>query len=270
MACTPRHPPARLPHRSRDRAGRPRRRPSRARGCRRRARAERRPAPPPSAGSISTRACVRDELPRVDAPPERVEPPAPEERRTPPAAHLAVEEDGQPELVSDPGGERARGRDFARSIAVGRERDERDDVGCADPRVHAEVLAEVDALDGRRDAGEERVEQRRPPRPTSVNTERCGRRPSARRGARRSSRTRRRSRRSTAGLAPLRDVGHGLEHDPYPTKPCPTRSREARADRGWRTFVRLLGFLRPYRASLAVSSVLAIASRRSRASSCPS
>ena len=30
---------------------------------------------------------------------------------------------------------------------------------------------------------------------------------------------------------------------------------------GWRTFVRLLGFLRPYRASLAVSSVLAIASQ---------
>jgi ATP-binding cassette subfamily B protein len=31
--------------------------------------------------------------------------------------------------------------------------------------------------------------------------------------------------------------------------------------RGWTTFVRLLGFLRPYRASLAVSSVLAIASQ---------
>ena len=29
----------------------------------------------------------------------------------------------------------------------------------------------------------------------------------------------------------------------------------------WRTFVRLLGFLRPYRASLIVSSILAIASQ---------
>ena len=33
------------------------------------------------------------------------------------------------------------------------------------------------------------------------------------------------------------------------------------ADSGWRTFVRLLGFLRPYRASLAVSSALAILSQ---------
>ena len=33
------------------------------------------------------------------------------------------------------------------------------------------------------------------------------------------------------------------------------------AESGWRTFVRLLGFLRPYRASLAVSSVLAILSQ---------
>jgi hypothetical protein len=33
------------------------------------------------------------------------------------------------------------------------------------------------------------------------------------------------------------------------------------ARNGWRTFVRLLGFLRPYRASLIVSTVLAIAAQ---------
>ena len=30
-----------------------------------------------------------------------------------------------------------------------------------------------------------------------------------------------------AGVPGLRDVGHGLEHDPYPTKPCPTTSQGA-------------------------------------------
>ena len=30
-----------------------------------------------------------------------------------------------------------------------------------------------------------------------------------------------------AGVAGLGDVGHGLEHDPYPTKPCPTTNQGA-------------------------------------------
>jgi ABC-type multidrug transport system fused ATPase/permease subunit len=41
----------------------------------------------------------------------------------------------------------------------------------------------------------------------------------------------------------------------------PDEEPRSTADSGWRTFVRLLGFLRPYRASLTVSSVLAILSQ---------
>jgi ATP-binding cassette subfamily B protein len=41
----------------------------------------------------------------------------------------------------------------------------------------------------------------------------------------------------------------------------PDEEPRSTADSGWRTFVRLLGFLRPYRASLAVSSALAILSQ---------
>jgi ATP-binding cassette subfamily B protein len=41
----------------------------------------------------------------------------------------------------------------------------------------------------------------------------------------------------------------------------PDEEPRSTADSGWRTFVRLLGFLRPYRASLAVSSTLAILSQ---------
>jgi len=41
----------------------------------------------------------------------------------------------------------------------------------------------------------------------------------------------------------------------------PDEDPRSRPHKGWRTFVRLLGFLRPYRASLIVSSVLAIGSQ---------
>jgi ABC-type multidrug transport system fused ATPase/permease subunit len=41
----------------------------------------------------------------------------------------------------------------------------------------------------------------------------------------------------------------------------PDEEPRSTADSGWRTFVRLLGFLSPYRASLIVSSALAILSQ---------
>ena len=41
----------------------------------------------------------------------------------------------------------------------------------------------------------------------------------------------------------------------------PEEDPRSRPHKGWRTFLRLLGFLRPYRASLIVSSLLAIGSQ---------
>jgi ATP-binding cassette, subfamily B, bacterial len=69
--------------------------------------------------------------------------------------------------------------------------------------------------------------------------------------------------RDRVGIAPLGDVRHGLQHDPYPTRALTGEEDDTirqGAGRG-RTFARLLAFLRPYRASLVVSSLLAIGSQ---------
>src|SRR5262245_49301979 len=58
--------------------------------------------------------------------------------------------------------------------------------------------------------------------------------------------------RSPAAFARTRSV---------PYEAVPDDEPRSTADSGWRTFVRLLGFLRPYRASLLVSSTLAILSQ---------
>src|SRR5262249_38759344 len=82
----------------------------------------------------------------------------------------------------------------------------------------------------------------------------------ARRADARRPRTRRRSQRWPRGRAPRRRWARPRARSvPYEAVPVdePRRTQPTRA----RTFVRLLGFLRPYRASLAVSSVLAIASQ---------
>ena len=93
------------------------------------------------------------------------------------------------------------------------------------------MLAEVDQLDGDRDAGEEAVDQggvvpdEGEDRPVvirvRVDVEQL-----------RTGRERTANRRDDVRAPALGDVGHGLEHDPYPTKPCPAASLEAPHETG--------------------------------------
>ena len=86
------------------------------------------------------RPVVGYQLARLDASAQLLEPAAPEERGTPPAADLRVVEDRETELGADSVRERARRRD--RSLHVlGREGDERDDIGNPDARMDTDVLA---------------------------------------------------------------------------------------------------------------------------------
>ncbi len=126
-------------------------------------------------------------------------------------------EDGQAELRADATRERPRRRDRPRHV-VRHERDERDDVGDADARVDTRVLAQVDQLDRSGDPGEQRLDDR-----LVVRRERehravvIGVRVDVQeRDA--ASRRRRRSPRNDGRIPALGDVGHSLEHDPYPTK----------------------------------------------------
>jgi len=68
------------------------------------------------------------------------------------------------------------------------------------------------------------------------------------------------NRSDNARIAPLGDVGHGLEHDPYPTA-VPADPLPSRPPTDLRTFVRLVGFLKPYRRSVVVSTLLAVGSQ---------
>ncbi len=163
------------------------------------------------------RPLVGDELAVVDACAELVEPPTPEVGGSPAPTDLAVQEDRKPELVSDTSSEVTRGRDRSRHL-VGAKRHERHDIGGPHAWVHAGVLPEVDALGRYRDAREQRIDERRivtdqgEHRPVVIDVrvdveeldalrERIG------------------DRRDDIWPSPFRDVGHGLEHDPYPTKP---------------------------------------------------
>ena len=92
--------------------------------------------------------------------------------------------------------------------------------------MNPDVLAQVDALDGDADPGEKRFDQ-----PVLVADERVDRPVVIGVGVdveqRGVSLERLTDGADDAGVPGLRDVGHGLEHDPYPTKPCPTASHEA-------------------------------------------
>ena len=98
------------------------------------------------------------------------------------------------------------------------ERDERDDVGDSDARMYSDVLAEVDELDGERmPASSDSTSPSSAP--TSVNTERWWS-PSEWMSSSVASRSNASPiAATTSGVPRLGDVGHGLEHDPYPTKP---------------------------------------------------
>ena len=149
---------------------------------------------------------------------------------------------------------------FARSIDSGASGHDRDDIDGSDPRVDTDVLAEIDALDGSRDARQERLDAGRAPRReredrTVVVGIRVGveKHRALGEGARRSPRRPRLSALPTRWARPrARSVPYEAVSDEEP---------RSTPDSGSRTFVRLLGFLRPYRASLAVSSLLAILSQ---------
>ena len=112
---------------------------------------------------------VRRELARIDPPLQLAGPAAAEERRPAARPDLAVEEHRQPELLADPPRELERGG--TRTLHVlGPDRHDRDDVGGADPRMHALVVAKIDPLRARR-RSPRRARRRAPARsPTSVNT----------------------------------------------------------------------------------------------------
>ena len=112
----------------------------------------------PGSGIESRRAVVGDKLAGSDPLLQHVGSATPEEHRPPAAADVAVEKDGKPEIVADPSCELVGHRRGAWCV-LGLQRDDRYDIGCADARVDALVLAEVDPLGGGRDAGEEGFEQ---------------------------------------------------------------------------------------------------------------
>ena len=171
------------------------------------------------------RAGIRDELRRVDSPRELLQAATAEEDRPSTVRRVAVEKHRQPKLVADSSGEHVRSRDSPPEVRR-LERDERHDVRDTDTRVSPDVLAQVDALDGDADPGEERFDQ-----PVLVPDERVDGPVMVGVGVdveqRGVSLERLTDGADDAGVAALGDVGHGLEHDPYPTKPCPTTSHEA-------------------------------------------
>ena len=166
-------------------------------------------------GSTSWRAEVRRHLARGDPSHERVETAAAKCDRPRPVPDLAVEQDGYAELVSGPLGDFERGSACLRKV-LARERDERDDIGRADPRVHALVAAQIDEVAGGCDTGDEGVDEARRLRHEHVDrtvvvlVRMDGQK------------TRGRPERladlgNGRGVAPLGHVRHRREHDPYPT-----------------------------------------------------
>jgi ABC-type multidrug transport system fused ATPase/permease subunit len=267
------------------------------------------------------RAPVGDELARVDAPLELLGAAAPVEGGL--AAVLgqpSVEEDREPELVGEPVGEEERSRPRA-VLVLGPERHDRDDVRHSDPRVGSLVGAEVDEIDGRANACDERRDEllaeadERVDGAMVVGVDVYVEQPSR-------LRHRASEAHEDALVATLGDVRHRLERERHrarirrpagrqttrgarvargtaefgvrgrvgdtPPGKSPSRAGDVaptRADPGRRaggtgalesslnlvvanssppfrrTFVRLLGFLRPYRWSLVASVVLAVGSQ---------
>ena len=105
----------------------------------------------------------------------------------------------------------------ARPRSDGSERDERHHVRDPDARMCPHVLAQVDAPDGDASPGQKRLDQ-----PAVVSHERVDRPVVVGVGVdveqRGVSLERLTDGADDAGVPSLRDVGHGLEHDPYPTK----------------------------------------------------
>jgi hypothetical protein len=157
---------------------------------------------------------IRRELSGFDPPLEFADTASAEERRPVPAPRVPVQEDGQAEVVRKPASELPRHRDRARHV-VGVERDDRDDVRDADAWVHALVPAKIDPVDREREAAEQGLDQ-----PILVRNEREDRSMVIRirvhveqecahaEGVS--------ERPDELGVASFGDVGHGLEHAPYP------------------------------------------------------
>jgi Methyltransferase domain len=101
----------------------------------------------------------RHELSRIDALLQRDRPAPAVERRPPTRCERAVEEHRHPELLPEPPCDDSCHRLRARQIFP-HERDERDDVDRAHPRVHALVATEVDRASSLRDTCKKSVLQR--------------------------------------------------------------------------------------------------------------
>ena len=203
---------------------------------------------------------VRDELSRVDALPELVETSTPEVRGPAPLSDLAVEKHRQSAALLRLARPRCGPQTFARSIDSGASgtrgttstaptRGWTPTCSRRSMRSTAAAMPASERLDQVVLLGCEREDR------TVVVGIRVGveeqRVPAEGRADRRD--------RPRLSALPTRWARPRARSVPY--EAVPDEEPRSTPDSGWRTFVRLLGFLRPYRASLAVSSLLAILSQ---------
>ena len=175
---------------------------------------------PPSAddhaartGIELARAEIRLELADADPPAQLVRPAAAEERGAPARRQLAVEEDRQAELFSDPPTQDERRLERLRHL-LRPDRHDRHDVRGSDPRMGALVPAQVDPLAGAVDPRQQRLDQvvglahEREHRPVMIGVDVDVKQP-CRRGERGAQRL------HDLGIATLGEVRHCLQHDSY-------------------------------------------------------
>ena len=113
----------------------------------------------PADGVEPLRAEVRLQLARVDPALELVRAAAPEERRPASRCELAVEEDGQPELVADRGGRAVVAVSCARGMSSGTIGTSGTTSAAPIRGMRSLVAAQVDPVARARDSGEERVDE---------------------------------------------------------------------------------------------------------------
>ena len=172
----------------------------------------------PERVSIVLRPVVRLELSFFHETDQPVEPAASKEGGASFGADLAVAEYGQAEFLTDTARQLPRSLDREQHL-VRAERNQRDDVGGADAGMDAHVPAQIDELGGAGDTRQKRVDER-----VRLTDEREHRAMVIGIGVDVEERDVLGKRLADRGhhgrIPPLGDVGHGLEHDPYPTKPC--------------------------------------------------
>ncbi len=105
------------------------------------------------------RSAVRRQLATVETLLQLGKTASPKERKTPPlGGQPPVEEDRQLELRRETIREK-HGRLDRPGLVLAAKRDEGNDIRGADPRMHADVLAQIDLRDGPPDPGEQRLDE---------------------------------------------------------------------------------------------------------------